>query len=392
VAASLLRTQRHWSIATVSHNACTGRLIGEFYNGTDRSGSGLRDWGYRLNRPAAGRFDVVTMTFGGNDLGFPAIVRGCETVPTTWAQAARDVQQDFGCAVSEHDLDLRLDNLVAGRPSLRNARPFGPGGRVERLAAFYADVASREVTADGILVVVGYPRLFEPAADWPAWRGGMCAGIFGTDADMLGREAERLDSQLRAAVAEARQHTTRRIEFVSVEAAYAGHSLCARDTEWLNGLSVGFWDRSIRPSHSFHPNEIGHQVTAEHVAATVESVSALRPQAEPVAPPSTQTRRPATTPPPLRAGSRFGIGDEFDSYCQVAWPTAPTRTTTAIEMTMTCHGVPQQFTFVDVAYPDPNLPITPSTGRVHVHGRVQDIATSEYGFKVLVVLADRIDL
>lgn len=46
----------------------------------------------------------------------------------------------------------------------------------------------------------------------------------------------------------------------------------------------------------------------------------------------------------------------------------------------------------DVTYGDPNLVVTPSTGSMRVYGTVVDIAESEYGFKVLLVYADRIDL
>jgi hypothetical protein len=115
------------------------------------------------------------------------------------------------------------------------------------------------------------------------------------------------------------------------------------------------------------------------------------------APPHTTTT-PALAPPPSRprpsttASTGFNVGDDFDTECQVAWPTAPTRTTREIDMTMQCLNIPSDYLLVAVAYPDPNLPVTPSTGRMHVHGRIVDIAQSEYGYKELVVLADRITL
>jgi hypothetical protein len=60
-----------------------------------------------------------------------------------------------------------------------------------------------------------------------------------------------------------------------------------------------------------------------------------------------------------------------------------------VEMTMSCTGVPQQYTFVDVGYDDPSLPITPSTGQVHVVGQIVDVAENGLGFRELVVHADR---
>jgi hypothetical protein len=114
-------------------------------------------------------------------------------------------------------------------------------------------------------------------------------------------------------------------------------------------------------------------------------------------PPSTATTTPAAGPPPPQptppaTSTGFNVGDVFDTECQVAWPTAPTRTTSEIDMTMQCLNIPSDYLLVAVAYPDPNLPVTPSTGRMRVHGRIVDIAQSEYGYKELVVLADRIIL
>ena len=41
-------------------------------------------------------------------------------------------------------------------------------------------------------------------------------------------------------------------------------------------------------------------------------------------------------------------------------------------------------------YSDPNLKPTPSTGQTHVIGKVIDIATSAYGYRVLEVQASSI--
>jgi hypothetical protein len=88
----------------------------------------------------------------------------------------------------------------------------------------------------------------------------------------------------------------------------------------------------------------------------------------------------------------FEMGAAFDEKCVVAWPTAPTRTSRDIQMTMDCTNVPKQYLLTKVVYGDPNLPITPSTGQIRVRGHVVDVARSEYGFKLLVVQADSVDL
>jgi hypothetical protein len=113
----------------------------------------------------------------------------------------------------------------------------------------------------------------------------------------------------------------------------------------------------------------------------------------PPPPPATTTQ---ASPPPSTSTSsgtsnELGVGSTFDDDCSVAWPTAPTRTSQYIEMTMECAHLPHQYMLAVVVYPDPNFNVTPSTGRMHIHGRVVDIAKSAYGFSELVVQADRID-
>lgn len=104
---------------------------------------------------------------------------------------------------------------------------------------------------------------------------------------------------------------------------------------------------------------------------------------------------PAPTPAPTvttAPSPSFEIGDAFSADCVVAWPSAPVRDSTTIQMTMTCSGVPNEFQFVQVVYPDPELDVTPSTGSMHVSGQVTDFAQSQLGFQVLVVVAEEIDL
>jgi hypothetical protein len=60
-------------------------------------------------------------------------------------------------------------------------------------------------------------------------------------------------------------------------------------------------------------------------------------------------------------------------------------------MRMSCLHAPDQFLFVDVAYPNPTLKLTPSTGYVRVRGKVAGVAESGLGFRVLLVAASRID-
>ena len=117
--------------------------------------------------------------------------------------------------------------------------------------------------------------------------------------------------------------------------------------------------------------------------ASVESES---PDVEPAAP-------VAEAPSPAQpAAASYEVGDPFDESCSVAWPSAPAVTATDIQITAQCSGVPGTYPLVLVVYPDPSLPITPSTGSFRVVGEVYGTATSQAGMPYLIVLASEVRL
>lgn len=110
-----------------------------------------------------------------------------------------------------------------------------------------------------------------------------------------------------------------------------------------------------------------------------------------LAAPATTTT--ASSPTPSAPTDSLAIGSSFASRCVVAWPTAPTVTSNGIEMTMSCDAVPEsRYLFTDVTYGDPNLPVTPDDSTAYVVGKVVDVATSDYGYKELVVQASSVKL
>ncbi|MHB8242590.1 MAG: hypothetical protein ACYDHN_11415 [Solirubrobacteraceae bacterium] len=112
----------------------------------------------------------------------------------------------------------------------------------------------------------------------------------------------------------------------------------------------------------------------------------------PTTTPTTTTATPTPAPSvPQPQPQSFAVGAPFDSECVVAWPTAPVTTSTTIQMTMSCAGVPEnEYLFTQVDYGDPSLPISPDHARAHVVGTIVDIATSAYGYKELVVQASSV--
>ena len=100
---------------------------------------------------------------------------------------------------------------------------------------------------------------------------------------------------------------------------------------------------------------------------------------------------PTTTGTPTPDGD-IQVGSPFSATCTIAWPTAPQIGTNSIQMRTSCGGYSDRFLFVDIAYADRSLPVTPNHSTMRVQGTVADIVHDQMGFNILFVLADRITL
>lgn len=151
--------------------------------------------------------NIVTMTIGGNDIGFSNLI----------------VQCTLGSCSSALD---------STRASLGTV--LGP-----RLDTVYTAIRSRTMTAT--VVVVGYPRMFSSAG---------CFGTLGislTERTKANQLADALD-QLTGARAAAAGLTYR-----SAIAAFTGHAVCS-GSAWLNGLNL------FNTVESYHPNRNGNSL------------------------------------------------------------------------------------------------------------------------------------
>lgn len=157
---------------------------------------------YALNS----RTDVVTITIGGNDVGFADAMITCTLKSTAACVAAVDEGRDYARTTLPGDLD-----------------------------ATYADIHRRAPGAQ--VYVLGYPRLFEETASCPS-------GPSLTKRQVINQAADELGGIIADRVAAAGFH------YVDVRAAFAGHGICAT-TPWINPFAL-----SIK---SFHPNAAGYR-------------------------------------------------------------------------------------------------------------------------------------
>lgn len=458
-AATILRTERGWTIGPEVFSACTGHLAADMFSNRDQltakghdvygsklgripdgaelsNGTSLADWAKQKAPSPDQKFDVITVSLSGNDIGFAEVVQGCiDIVRTmvglvgdvaggvaspTWAkfatavatQVAADKLDPEGCGnvlldhggdkPEEHGLKNRVDDLFdesrsdgfAGDAAASVQGDAGP--RLGSMSQLYQGIADAFLAPGGVLVVMGYPRLITPSKTWGAWRGDQCNMVSRADADKLGEGAEYYDAKMREAV----EGLDERFSYVSrLEAFDAGgryHSLCGRTVEWINTPLLFLRDGTARYQRAFHPNDLGYLASAEAVAGIVEQRLGT-PTPTPTSPPtsgtSAGTEPRVTTQPTVRSSEQhYDIGDDFAATCTVAWPFAPARGANVVTFRTTCPSVPKQFLFVDIQYDDPDLPVTPSHPTVRVEGTVGEILRSEYGFTTLVVVADRVDV
>jgi len=293
-AAALVRA-KGWTVDPLVFTACTGHLVEDFLNARPASDKkSLLDWAKEQGL-GDGRADVVTLSFGGNDIGFAQTIVDCLRSPLEgWVVGGLG----GGCDESEADLDARVDALLSptkkctgGRLDTRRDASFAWGcdllldGRATAqsgddvrgsIVDFYKLVVDRHLTDRGRLYVVGYPSVFAPTSEWGSWNAFACADVTKGDADKLARVAEHFNTKLRDAVTLA-DGGRGRIVYISRYDMFreGSHELCGRGQDWINGVSKnrGPGVQWARYDTSFHPNAAGHAPVAQAVADQVSSAS-----------------------------------------------------------------------------------------------------------------------
>ncbi len=197
---------------------------------------------------------LVTLTIGGNDVGFVPILEACLRVEVAGTQVSPSYDR-ARC-------DLWLDRLAPA--ALRDLREgLRDGGRLREcdghrctVAAAVADV--RAAAPGARVAVVGYPPLVPS--------DGTCAGAvrYADGRPALGarwslaapdvRRGRSLVAQLNALLRDAAHASG--ATYVDPSVVFAGHSACGADP-WIHGLRL-VSPRDLFPDgSSFHPNRRG---------------------------------------------------------------------------------------------------------------------------------------
>ena len=159
--------------------------------------------------------DVVTLSIGGNDIGWSSAVVACL------------VGTDAQCAVASEAVRSRITGVLPAR-----------------LDGLYADV--RDAAPNAEVVVTGYPRLFSPEY-------GAFVGMSPAEQEVLNEGADLLNSVIADA---AGQHG---FTFVDVTERFIGHGANSTDPWVLGPLDPG----------AFHPDASGYAAYTAAVTAAI---------------------------------------------------------------------------------------------------------------------------
>mgnify|MGYP001151427338 CR=1 FL=1 len=114
VARSLVEASGLFRVDPFIFSACSGYLASDFY-GIHEGGMGqsLWDWSSAMAGEDR-RYDVITLTFGGDDVGFADVLVDCLTIPDGWEDLLTEpnVLLFDDCDVTEEELLARIDGLV----------------------------------------------------------------------------------------------------------------------------------------------------------------------------------------------------------------------------------------------------------------------------------------
>jgi Tol biopolymer transport system component/lysophospholipase L1-like esterase len=210
--------------------ACSGATSADIISGKDGETSQLD-----ALDPSV---DFVTLSVGGDDLGFSNVLANCI---------------DIGYMGSSHsDSDCR-GAINSGLNTLDHGDSGGPP-LVDRVSRLLGEIHSR--APDALIYVIGYPRLF-PVGGYD----GGCNGIHTDWQNWLNDATTRLDNAVQTAAVESGT-----AEFVDTYSAFDGHEVCGRtsDSEYVNDLQIhcpvnnGTGKLLLCPE-SFHPTKDGYK-------------------------------------------------------------------------------------------------------------------------------------
>ncbi len=177
-----------------------------------------------------GSVDLVTLSIGGNDVGWTEAVIGCS------------ILEDCEEFANQDGTDIMSDRIKSIEPALTDAYN-----------------AVKAAAPNATIVVFGYAE-FAPLTEDAATECPAAAGWTRKEMDWVAREMAEINSVVKRAAAAAG------VRYVEVGSADQGHELCTEDP-YHNGYTL-----LPDPGSSFHPNAKGYQAMAAVLSAALIGV------------------------------------------------------------------------------------------------------------------------
>ncbi len=190
-----------------------------------------------------GDVDYVTLSIGGNDIGFADVVTTC---------AVNCVYLHFGATAKLED---QFNDTWAGFSTTK-----------ANIRQAYEDV-SAAAGSQAAIIIAGYPQLLDPS--------GKGFVINKKEANLVNTNVSRFNDEIESIVNECRC-SGMNIYFVDVESEFSDH-LAYSNSPWINKIIFGkkeqdLSDIGIGSAYSVHPNEQGAQAYARCVNAKIKEI------------------------------------------------------------------------------------------------------------------------
>jgi lysophospholipase L1-like esterase len=150
---------------------------------------------------------LVSITVGGNDVGFSSTMETCVLHSTSTCVAAIQADEAQVSSALPGELNSVLGDIAGTAPAAR-------------------------------VIVLGYPDLYDLS------KSSTCVGLSTTDRTDLNQAADELDAAIRAAAA---AHGD---AYADVRPDFAGHNICD-SSSWLHSVNI------LDVSESYHPTAAG---------------------------------------------------------------------------------------------------------------------------------------
>jgi hypothetical protein len=226
--------------------------------------------------PLANETRTVTLTIGGNDVGFPEVLEHC-------VEGFRPGGNDFWpyWQGPECSTNQQLRQLLGNRLKVLEGTlpPSDLGGTpIHPLREVIAEI--HHYAPDARIVIAGYPKPFGANPSHYLWPDSTSTNpsekacvvgkltsvpapffVLYSDAQWINEEGEKLDSAIQAAAVAARKAGVP-IRYAP-PAKFKSHGLCDSSEAWIRGLEINLSQPKGYEPGSFHPTVNGQELGYE---------------------------------------------------------------------------------------------------------------------------------